>query len=55
MKKKLGLIGVGQMGEAIATRLLSQGFDVTVYNRSPGKTEYVESIELVLPCLRANS
>lgn len=60
MNKKLGLIGVGQMGEAIATRLLSQGFDVTVYNRSPGKTEYVKSIGAgvaMSPCqlVRTNS
>lgn len=35
---------MGRMGEAIATRLLSQGFEVTVYNRSPGKTKDIESI-----------
>lgn len=34
---KVGFIGLGNMGAAMATRLLEAGFDVTVYNRSPGK------------------
>jgi 3-hydroxyisobutyrate dehydrogenase-like beta-hydroxyacid dehydrogenase len=35
----VGFIGLGNMGSAMATRLLAAGFDVTVYNRSPGKAE----------------
>jgi 3-hydroxyisobutyrate dehydrogenase-like beta-hydroxyacid dehydrogenase len=35
----VGFIGLGNMGSAMATRLLEAGFDVTVYNRSPGKAE----------------
>lgn len=34
---KVGFIGLGNMGAAMATRLLEAGFDVTVYNRSPAK------------------
>jgi 3-hydroxyisobutyrate dehydrogenase-like beta-hydroxyacid dehydrogenase len=35
----VGFIGLGNMGSAMATRLLEAGFGVTVYNRSPGKAE----------------
>jgi 3-hydroxyisobutyrate dehydrogenase-like beta-hydroxyacid dehydrogenase len=35
----VGFIGLGNMGSAMATRLLEAGFDVTVYNRSPGKAD----------------
>lgn len=35
----VGFVGLGNMGSAMATRLLEAGFDVTVYNRSPGKAE----------------
>lgn len=34
---KVGFIGLGNMGAAMATRLVEAGFDVTVYNRSPAK------------------
>jgi 3-hydroxyisobutyrate dehydrogenase-like beta-hydroxyacid dehydrogenase len=34
-KKQIGLIGLGSMGEAMAHRLLDQGFDLEVWNRSP--------------------
>ncbi len=35
----VGCIGLGNMGSAMANRLLDAGFDVTVHNRSPGKAE----------------
>jgi 3-hydroxyisobutyrate dehydrogenase-like beta-hydroxyacid dehydrogenase len=35
----LGWIGAGRMGAAMATRLLSAGLDLAVYNRSPEKLE----------------
>jgi 3-hydroxyisobutyrate dehydrogenase-like beta-hydroxyacid dehydrogenase len=35
----VGFIGLGNMGSAMAARLLEAGFGVTVYNRSPGKAE----------------
>src|SRR5882672_1659186 len=34
---KLGFIGLGHMGAAMAANLLRAGHDVTVFNRSPGK------------------
>jgi 3-hydroxyisobutyrate dehydrogenase-like beta-hydroxyacid dehydrogenase len=34
-KTQIGLIGLGSMGEAMAHRLLDQGFDLEVWNRSP--------------------
>ena len=37
MDVKVGLIGVGRMGSAIARRLLAAGCDVLVYNRTPQK------------------
>ncbi len=35
----VGFIGLGNMGSAMAARLLEAGFSVTVYNRSPDKAE----------------
>ena len=35
--QKLGFIGLGIMGSAMAKNLLKAGLDVTVWNRSPGK------------------
>lgn len=36
---KIGFIGLGQMGTAIATRLIQAGHHVTVWNRSPGPAQ----------------
>src|SRR3954468_6691827 len=35
---KIGIAGTGRMGTAIALRLLDQGRDVTVWNRTQAKT-----------------
>jgi 3-hydroxyisobutyrate dehydrogenase-like beta-hydroxyacid dehydrogenase len=35
---KIGFIGLGQMGSAMAANLLKAGHDVTVFNRSPEKS-----------------
>jgi 3-hydroxyisobutyrate dehydrogenase-like beta-hydroxyacid dehydrogenase len=35
---KIGFIGLGHMGSAMATNLLKAGHEVTVFNRSPGKS-----------------
>jgi 3-hydroxyisobutyrate dehydrogenase-like beta-hydroxyacid dehydrogenase len=34
---KIGFIGLGHMGSAMAANLLNAGHDVTVFNRSPGR------------------
>ena len=36
---RIGFVGLGNMGAAMAARLLEAGFDVTVYNRSPAKAD----------------
>ena len=36
---KLAFMGLGQMGAAIAARLVSSGYDITVWNRSTAATE----------------
>ncbi|HJV81558.1 NAD(P)-dependent oxidoreductase [Noviherbaspirillum sp.] len=36
-RMKIGFIGLGRMGTAIAGRLLRHGFDLAVYNRTPEK------------------
>ena len=36
--KKIGIIGLGMLGNAIALHLLDSGFEVTVYNRTKEKT-----------------
>src|SRR6185312_10332990 len=35
---KIGFIGLGRMGAAMAANLVRSGHDVTVFNRSPGKS-----------------
>ena len=36
---KVGFIGLGQMGSAMAVNLIKAGHEVTVYNRSRDKAE----------------
>jgi len=36
--KKIGIIGLGMLGNAVALHLLDSGFEVTVYNRTKEKT-----------------
>ncbi len=36
---KIGVAGVGRMGAAMAERLIGLGHEVTVWNRSPGRTD----------------
>jgi 6-phosphogluconate dehydrogenase len=41
----VGVIGLGPMGENFALNLLSRGFSVSVYNRTPERTRaFLESI-----------
>ena len=39
---KIGIIGVGMLGEAVALNLLNLGFEVSVYNRTKEKVSKVE-------------
>ena len=39
---KIGIIGLGMLGNAVALHLLDSGFDVTVYNRTQDKTKQVK-------------
>jgi 3-hydroxyisobutyrate dehydrogenase len=36
---RIGIAGTGKMGAAIAVRLIGVGHEITVWNRTPGKTE----------------
>ncbi len=36
--KKIGIIGLGMLGNAVALNLLDSGFEVTVYNKTKEKT-----------------
>ncbi|HEY3936665.1 MAG TPA: NAD(P)-dependent oxidoreductase [Bryobacteraceae bacterium] len=36
---KIGFVGLGQMGSAMARNLLTAGHELTVYNRTPGKAD----------------
>jgi 3-hydroxyisobutyrate dehydrogenase-like beta-hydroxyacid dehydrogenase len=38
-KMKVGFVGLGNMGQAMARRLLQAGHEVTVYNRTHGRAE----------------
>src|SRR6266851_1712640 len=37
--KRLGIVGVGLLGSAVASRLLARGFEVTGYDTRPGQVE----------------
>ena len=41
---KVGFIGLGRMGAAMAANLLKAGHEVTVYNRSPGKARALSTL-----------
>jgi 3-hydroxyisobutyrate dehydrogenase-like beta-hydroxyacid dehydrogenase len=41
---KVGFIGLGRMGSAMASNLIRAGHDVTVFNRSPDKTRALISL-----------
>ena len=40
---RVGLLGIGLMGSAMARRLLSQGFDVTVWDRTAEKAQTLQA------------
>ncbi len=40
---KIAFLGMGTMGEPMARNLLNKGFEVRVWNRTPGKTAAVEA------------
>jgi len=46
---KLGFIGLGNMGSRIAQRLLDHGYQLSVYDRDPGKTETIAARGAVVP------
>ena len=39
---KIGIVGLGMLGNAVALHLLDSGFDVTVYNRTKEKANQVK-------------
>ncbi|NNL59005.1 MAG: NAD(P)-dependent oxidoreductase, partial [Nitrosopumilus sp.] len=39
---KVGIVGLGMLGNAVALHLLDEGYDLTVYNRTKEKTIDVE-------------
>ena len=41
---KVGFIGLGAMGSAMASNLIKAGHEITVWNRSPGPTEPLASL-----------
>ena len=38
-RSKVGVIGLGKMGSALAEALLAAGYKITVWNRTPEKAE----------------
>src|ERR1700751_560838 len=41
---KVGVCGMGKMGAAIAQRLISCGHEITVWNRSPAKSQRLAAL-----------
>ncbi|MFQ5941406.1 MAG: NAD(P)-dependent oxidoreductase [Nitrososphaerales archaeon] len=48
MSARVGIIGTGVMGKAVATRLLTTGHKVAVYNRTQGKAESLKSLGAII-------
>lgn len=42
--RRIGLIGLGQMGAPIASRLLAAGHELTVWNRSPAAADFAGTL-----------
>lgn len=42
-RTRVGFLGLGHMGEPMATRLARAGADLTVWNRSPGKSDLLRA------------
>ncbi|MHC1742754.1 MAG: NAD(P)-dependent oxidoreductase [Syntrophobacteraceae bacterium] len=54
MSRRIGFIGLGIMGTAMARNLVRAGFQVTVYNRAPQRTEPITAMgALAAPTPRA--
>ena len=50
---RIAFLGTGLMGTGFVTRMLAQGHEVTVWNRTPGKTGALElerTVERVRSC-----
>ena len=45
---KIGIIGTGFLGKAVATRLLKTGHKVIVYNRTKDKTEHLKNLGAIV-------
>ena len=41
---RIGIIGLGMLGNAVATHLLNSGFKITVYNRTIEKTNQTQKM-----------
>jgi len=48
MSARVGLIGTGIMGKAIATRFLKSGYKLVVYNRTREKTEPLKALGAII-------
>ena len=46
---QLGFIGLGRLGKAIAGRLIDCGHELTVWNRSAGKTDGLKATVAATP------
>jgi len=42
--EKIGIIGTGMLGRAVATRLLKSGYQLTVYNRTREKADHLKTL-----------
>nr|WP_240353466.1 NAD(P)-dependent oxidoreductase [Cohnella algarum] len=45
--KKIGFVGLGVMGQPMAANLVRKGYELAVYNRTPGKTAELEKLGAV--------
>ncbi|HJP40105.1 MAG TPA: NAD(P)-binding domain-containing protein, partial [Dehalococcoidia bacterium] len=43
--ERVGFVGLGIMGAPMAANLVTAGFEVTVWNRSPGRSAELEKLD----------
>ena len=49
---RVGFVGLGTMGSAMAANLARAGFDLTVWNRTPGRAAPLIALGAVKPAHR---
>ena len=53
MTQKIGFIGLGIMGQTMAANIIKSGYELMVYNRTPGKAQTLIAAGAAVPAAHA--